>query len=85
LKSRSLDTSPWEWHLPHGVDAMHAGKIVGIEVAGAIKLQDCRNFVNVHERTKVPIMMLENVCYRRDIMAIHNMVQKGMFGELLHL
>jgi hypothetical protein len=31
------------------------------------------------------LMMLENVCYRRDIMAILNMVRKGMFGELLHL
>ena len=29
--------------------------------------------------------MMENVCYRRDIMAVFNMVKKGMFGELLHL
>jgi hypothetical protein len=29
-------------------------------------------------------MMLENVCYRRDVMAILNMVKKGMFGELIH-
>jgi hypothetical protein len=56
-----------------------------MEVAGANKLQDCWDFVNTHEKTKVPLMVLENVCYRRDIMAIHNMVQKGMFGELLHL
>ena len=28
--------------------------------------------------------MMENVCYRRDIMAVLNMVRKGMFGELLH-
>jgi len=30
-------------------------------------------------------MPLENVCYRRDIMAVHHMVKKGLFGELLHL
>jgi hypothetical protein len=29
-------------------------------------------------------MIMENVCYRRDVMAILNMVQQGMFGELLH-
>jgi predicted dehydrogenase len=29
-------------------------------------------------------MILENVCYRRDIMAIHNMVKQGVFGELVH-
>ena len=77
--------SPWEWHIEQAIDAMHAGKIAGVEVCGAIKLQDCFDVVKAHEQTKVPIMMMENVCYRRDIMAVLNMVQKGMFGELLHL
>lgn len=77
--------SPWEWHAPQGIDAMNAGKIVGMEVCGAIKLQDCWDFVNTSEKTGIPIMPLENVCYRRDIMAVHNMVSKGLFGEILHL
>jgi hypothetical protein len=89
LKREDIDAvivaSPWEWHLPQGIDAMNAGKIVGMEVSGAIKLQDCWDFVNTSEKTKVPIMPLENVCYRRDIMAVHNMVKQGMFGEILHL
>ncbi|WEK34731.1 MAG: Gfo/Idh/MocA family oxidoreductase [Candidatus Pseudobacter hemicellulosilyticus] len=78
-------SSPWEWHLPQGVEAMKAGKIVGMEVSGALKLQDCWDFVNTSEKTGIPIMPLENVCYRRDIMAVLNMVQAGMFGELIHL
>ncbi len=78
-------SSPWNWHVPQAIDAMKAGKIAGVEVCGAIKLQDCWDVVDAHEKTKVPIMMLENVCYRRDILAIHNMVKKGMFGEILHL
>ncbi|HXL56249.1 MAG TPA: Gfo/Idh/MocA family oxidoreductase, partial [Chitinophagaceae bacterium] len=73
LKRNDIDAvivaSPWEWHHPHGIDAMNAGKIVGMEVCGAIKLQDCHDFVDTHEKTKVPLMMMENVCYRRDIMA----------------
>lgn len=77
--------SPWEWHLPQSVDAMKAGKAVGLEVAGAMKLQDCWDFVNTYEQTKTPIMILENVCYRRDIMAVLNMVHQNRFGELLHL
>lgn len=89
LKRDDIDAvfiaTPWDWHLPQGIDAMNAGKIVGMEVCGAIKLQDCWDFVNTHEKTKVPIMPLENVCYRRDIMAVHNMVKKGLFGEVLHL
>lgn len=89
LKRNDIDAvfiaSPWEWHIAQGIDAMNAGKIVGMEVCGAVKLQDCWDVVNTHEKTKVPIMPLENVCYRRDIMAVHNMVKQGMFGELLHL
>jgi hypothetical protein len=30
-------------------------------------------------------MMLENVCYRRDVMAVLNMVRQGLFGEMIHL
>ena len=89
LKREDVDAvfiaSPWEWHTPQAIDAMKAGKIVGLEVCGAMKLQDCWDLVNTSEQTKIPIMPLENVCYRRDIMAVHNMVKKGMFGELLHL
>ena len=76
--------SPWRWHYRHGTDAMKAGKIVGMEVCGAISLEECFGYVKTYEDTKVPIMMLENVCYRRDVMAILNMVKKGLFGELIH-
>ncbi len=89
LKREDIDAmvicSPWEWHMVQAIDAMNAGKAVGVEVCGALKLQDCWDVVNTSEKTKTPLMMMENVCYRRDIMAVLNMVRKGMFGELLHL
>lgn len=77
-------SSPWEWHLAHGIASMKAGKIVGMEVGGAMQLEDCWTYVNTSEQTKVPIMPLENVCYRRDVMAILNMVRQGLFGEIIH-
>ncbi len=76
--------TPWEWHMPQGIDALNAGKIVGMEVCGAMKLQDCWDIVNTSEKTKLPVMMMENVCYRRDVMAVLNMVRQGMFGEIIH-
>ena len=30
-------------------------------------------------------MLLENVCYRRDVLAALNMARKGLFGEIVHL
>lgn len=88
LKRDDIDavivSSPWRWHAPHGIEAMKAGKITAMEVCGAVQLKDCWDFVDMHEKTGVPLMMMENVCYRRDVMAILNMVRKGLFGELVH-
>ena len=44
--------SPWEWHSIQAIDAMNAGKIVGAEVCGAVKLQECWDVVNTSEKTK---------------------------------
>lgn len=88
LKQKGIDaviiSSPWEWHEIQAIESMHAGKIVGLEVCGAMNLQECWNYVDAYEKTKVPIFMMENVCYRRDIMAVFNMVRKGKFGEIIH-
>ncbi len=77
-------STPWIWHFPMAIDAMKAGKVAGLEVAGAFSVQECWDLVNTYEYTGVPMMFLENVCYRRDIMAVLNMVRQGMFGELIH-
>jgi predicted dehydrogenase len=50
-----------------------------------ITLDDHWNVVKAAEKHKAHVMMLENVCYRRDVMAVLNMVRQGLFGELVHL
>ncbi len=77
-------STPWLWHTRMSVDAMRAGKYAGVEVSAANTLEECWDLVNTHEETGVPVMILENVCYRRDVMAVLNMVRQGLFGELLH-
>jgi predicted dehydrogenase len=89
LKRDDIDaviiSTPWEWHAQQGIAAMKAGKAVGMEVCGATDLQECWDMVETHEQTGVPVFILENVCYRRDVMAVLNMVRQGLFGEILHL
>jgi predicted dehydrogenase len=89
LQDEQLDAviiaTPWLWHIPMAIAAMRAGKYAGMEVCGATSVQECWDLVNVYEETGVPCMFMENVNYRRDIMAILNMVQQGLFGELIHL
>ena len=77
--------TPWEFHRPQAIDAMKAGKYVGCEVIAGISVDDHWDIVHTSEQTGVPYMTLENVCYRRDVMAALNMVRQGLFGEIIHL
>ena len=76
--------TPWEWHHPMAIAAMKNGINVGTEVPAALTVRDCWDLVNTSEKTGMNCMIMENVCYRRDIMAVLNMVRQGLFGELLH-
>ena len=79
-----LIASPWEWHTPMAVAAMLAGKYAAVEVPCALTYDQCWQLVNTHERTKVPCMMLENWSFRRDNLAVLNMVRAGLFGQMVH-
>ncbi len=76
--------TPWHWHTPMGVAAMKAGKYAAIEVPCAITYQQCWDLVNTHEQTGVPAMMLENWSFRRDNLAVLNMIRQGLLGQIVH-
>lgn len=57
---------------------------MGTKVPAGLTARECWDLVNTSERTGNHCMIMENVCYRRDIMAVLNMVRQGLFGELLH-
>ena len=77
--------TPWRWHTVMATAALRAGKYTGLEVAGAFSVDECWELVRAHEETGTHLMFLENVCYRRDVMAVLNMARQGVFGELLYL
>lgn len=85
---RDLDAvivaTPWEWHTPMAVAAMKAGKYVGVEVPAALTIEECWQLVRTSEATGIWCMMLENVCYFREVMQVLNMVRAGLLGELLN-
>lgn len=76
--------TPWTWHAPMAIAAMKAGKATGTEVPAALTVEQCWDLVRTSEQTGMPCMLLEDVCYRRDVMAVLNMVRQGLFGELVH-
>jgi predicted dehydrogenase len=89
LENKDIDaviiSTPWEWHSIMCLDSMNAKKYVGCEVNVGMTVEECWELVHTSERTGMPLMMLENVCYRRDVMAVLNMMRQNIFGELVHL
>jgi predicted dehydrogenase len=76
--------TPWKWHVPVCVAAMNAGKHAATEVPAALTLDDCWRLVETSEKTSKHCVMMENCNYDRFEMMVLNMVERGVFGELLH-
>lgn len=79
-----LITSAWEQHVEIACAAMEAGLAVACEVGGAYTLEDCWRLVHTHERTGAACMLLENCCYGSRELMVKNMVEQGVFGEIVH-
>ena len=79
-----ITATPWEWHTPVAIAAMKAGKYAATEVPAALTVEQCWDPQNTSEQTGMPCMMLENVCYFRNVLMVLNMVRQGVLGELLH-
>ena len=77
-------TCSWEAHVKVSIDALRAGKPVGMEVGGAYTVEECWDLVRTQEETGTPFMFLENCCYGRREMMTMNMVDKGLFGDIIH-
>ncbi|MFN7925291.1 MAG: Gfo/Idh/MocA family oxidoreductase [Bryobacteraceae bacterium] len=79
-----INAGPWELHTPMSVATMKAGKYAATEVPAAVTVEQCWELVNVSEQTGMPCMILENVCYFRNALAILGMIRKGVLGDLSH-
>jgi predicted dehydrogenase len=78
------NATPWEWHVPICVAAMKAGKHAATEVPAAETIDECWQLVETAEKTHKYCPILENCCYFRNVMLVHNMLRQGLFGELRH-
>jgi len=74
----------WVTHIPICIEAMRAGKPVGMEVGAAASIGECWNLVRTSEETGVSCMLLENCCYNVTEMTLLRMIREGIFGEIVH-
>jgi len=75
--------TPWRWHIPMSIAALDAGKAVACEVGPANSTGECWDLVRAAESSNTPCMILENACYRRNMMALLRMVREGLLGEVV--
>lgn len=78
------NATPWRWHVPISLAAMHNGKHAASEVPAALTLEQCWQLVETAERTSRHCVMTENCNYGRAELLTFNLVRKGLLGEILH-
>ena len=76
--------SSWEEHINQAILCMEHHIPVAMEVGGAYDLKDCWRMVDAYEKTKTPIMMMENCCYDKFETLLFNLNKDKKFGEIVH-
>ena len=77
--------SPWHLHKAQAINALRAGCHVAIEVKGALDNDEYPDIIAQSRQSGKEVFPLENTLFRDDILAINNMVQAGVFGQLVFL
>lgn len=88
LKDKNVEAvfiaSSWDTHVKIAIDSLSAGKITAMEVGGSYDVEECWELVREYERTKTPIMFMENCCYDKFELLTTALVRAGKLGEIVH-
>lgn len=76
--------TPVPLHAAQAMAALNAGKHVLSEVTAAYTLEESWDLIATVERTGLTYMMAENFCYMPQILQVQNMVEQGVFGDLVY-
>lgn len=74
----------WVSHANIATYALEHGKHTALEVPAAMSVEDCWRLVDAAEQAQRHCIMLENCCYDEFELAMLNMVQQGVFGDIIH-
>ena len=74
----------WETHVEIATEALEAGVAVALEVGGAYSLESLWRMVQTQERTRVPLMIMENCCFGREELFGLSLARRGVLGDVVH-
>ncbi len=75
----------WITHIPVVIDFLEAGIPAASEVCGAASVQECWDLVRAWEKTRTPLMFMENCCFGRNEMMALRMAEEGVLGTVEYL
>lgn len=78
-------TSPWQCHIRHAIQCVERRCHVALEIKGGLYLDEYQPLIDLAEQKKCRVFPLENTLFRRDILALCNMVNAGVFGEIIYM
>lgn len=73
--------SPWNCHIPQATDCLKAGCNVALEIRGGMEEGEYEPLMSLPGK----VFPMENLIFRRDILAVREMVRKGLFGEIVYM
>lgn len=86
LERKDIDAviiaAPWHLHYDIARAAMLAGKHVACGTVMGTTVAEHWDIVRISKETGRHYFTLDESCYRRDLMAVSNMVEQGVFGTL---
>lgn len=78
-------TSPWQCHVRHAIQCVERRCHVALEIKGGLYLDEYQPLIDLAEQKSCRVFPLENTLFRRDILALCNMVNAGVFGKIIYM
>lgn len=78
-------TSPWQCHVHHAIQCVERGCHVALEIKGGLYIDEYQPLINLAEQKNRRVFPLENTLFQRDILAVCNMVDAGVLGEIVYM
>ncbi len=72
-------------HAPMSIQALEAGKHVMCTVPMATTVEECRQIVELVEKTGLKYMMAETVVYSREFLFLKDLYRRGELGKIQYL
>ncbi|MCR5561359.1 MAG: gfo/Idh/MocA family oxidoreductase [Bacteroidales bacterium] len=73
--------SPWHCHIPQAAACLDAGCKVALEIRGGLEEGEYQPLIDRGGK----VFPMENIIFRRDLLAVREMVRKGLFGEIVYM